>query len=209
LVAAAGPVRTRRPGRTLAAVALASLAGAAALLLGAWGPRPDLGDLPRLPLVLHALAGLAAFGAQLALALVPPRGEVLPAAARGAGWAAAVTAVMVVMGLYAGTHANAGGAAAPPGGDPFWSRALACLATGAAVAAVPGIAGALALGRLAALGAWRPLVALGGAAGVLSGLVLHLHCPVSTAAHVGLAHAPVAALPPALAALAGLLRFGR
>src|SRR5258705_212387 len=71
---------------------------------------------------------------------------------------------------------------------------------------VPGrtLAG-VALRRLLPLGGWRVALALGGAAGALAGLVLHLHCPTTDPAHVTLIHGAALVVPGlGLAAALGL-----
>jgi hypothetical protein len=208
-VAAALPVKTRRPLRTFAGVLLVSLACATCLVIWGLGVRRDLGSVPVGPLGLYALASVVSFAALLAAALVPPRGQVLPGGDRAAKVAALVTVVMIAIGVYVGTHVY--GDAPVLVLDPrlFGIKALACLASGSAVAAAPAAAGLWALRRLIPVGAWRAGLAVGGAAGVIAGLALQLHCPIIDVTHVAVAHGGMVAAPAVLLSLLGarLLRI--
>jgi hypothetical protein len=202
-VAATRPVTTRRPARTAVGIALVSLACGLSLLVWGIGLRRDLGALPALPLVLYAAACLVSFTGQLAAAVVPPRREVLPSRRRAARVALASLAIVVPLGLLVGVNAHAGTPIALGHFDRFWARTLPCFGSGLAVAAVPALIGLWALRRLVPHGAWPMAMAVGGAGGVLAGLVLELHCPRADLVHVGLAHGTVMVIPALLLAVVG------
>lgn len=192
---ALAPAGLRRPARQLAWVGATSLAYATGLLF-ALSTRGDLSQLPRPWLVGAALAWLAGFVVPMALALLPARGQVLPRW-RGAGTAALIVAVgFIVFGLL--VH---------PSGPSSLSYGLArfhhghvCLELGLATAVVPIVLGSIALRGALPIGARPTAAALGAAGGSLGGLVLHLHCPIADALHVGLIHGGVTVVAAALAA---------
>jgi hypothetical protein len=168
----------------MAGVALVSLAWALALV-GGLGLRHDLGS----PLLLYAAICLVGFGGQLAAALVPPRGEVLPAGHLSLSMVS--LAVTVPLGIIVGLRAH------PTSPVAAWPG----LADGLAAANVPAFAGLLALRRLVPGVSWRAGLALGGASGVLAGLVLQLHCPRTDLVHLAVVHGAVMVGPAVLLAL--------
>jgi hypothetical protein len=195
-----GRVRTRRPRRQLALVAVASLA-ALALLACAVGLRGDLADLPPLPLALYAGACLAGFGAQLAVALVPRRGDVLPAGYRAARVSLLVAALIVPLTVCVGTDVLG---ARWIETSRWWSATLRCATIGVSVAAVcVGIALLILRGTLTLAG-WRSSLSVAAAGGALAAFVLELHCSVAEIVHVGLGHTSAIALPALALAVAAL-----
>jgi len=195
------PVRTRRPGRVVIGVAGASLAYAGALV---WklGLRSDWPRLPLGPLALYAAAGLSTFFALLGSALVPPRGQVLPRRTTGGRSTVLMLGALIALDLAMVAHPLA--AHAPPAMslDGSLAAAARCLGTSFSVAVATVALGLWSLRRVGPMAGWRGLVALGGAAGALADLVLHLHCATSNPAHVGLVHGAALALPAALLAVA-------
>lgn len=200
----AGPVKTRRPLRAAAGIALVSLASALSLLAALLGLRDDLRAIPPLPLVLYAAACLVSFGGQLAAALVPARGEVLPSAQSSTWMVAVCLGLTVPLGFVVGTHAHPDWPWRSGDLEDFWTHALPCLGHGLAVAAVPALLGVRALRRVIPHGSWRTTLPVGGACGVLAGLILPLHCPRADLVHVGLVHGAVMVLPALLLALLGM-----
>jgi hypothetical protein len=69
---------------------------------------------------------------------------------------------------------------------PFLGRGIPCLRTELAIAVIPSAAAIAVLSRFA----YNPLrILVGALSGGATGLVvLHLHCPIGTAAHVGVFH---------------------
>ena len=199
------PIRTRRPARVLVGVAVASLAYAAVFV---WklGARSDLARLPLIPFALYAAASLATFLALLWCALIPPRGQVLPSGTTSARVAALMLGALVGLDLAIAAHPLAGGQLQAASLAAALAAAGRCLATSMGVVAVPVALGLWSLRRLLFGNGWRVRVALGGAAGALGGLVLHVHCAAPDAAHVGLVHGAALLLP---AALLGVTAIGR
>jgi hypothetical protein len=188
---------------------LLSLACATSIVVWVIGVRQDLGAVPVLPLALYTLACLASFGVSLGVALVPASGGVLPSGDRSAALSVVVMLVTVPLGLVVGVHAGGEAPALVMHGHRFWPRALACVASGLGVALVPATLGVLALRKVIPLGAWRHALAVGAASGVLAGLTLELHCPISSVTHVGLAHGSVMVVPALLLALLGIRLLAR
>jgi hypothetical protein len=197
-------VRTRRPIRAASGIALLSLACVMSLLVLVLGLRKDLGSVPTLPLLLYGAACLTSFGGQLAAALVPPPGQVLPSGHRSSRMSMVSLAITVPVGVVLGIRAHTAGPVNLGHLTNFWAHAIPCLLNGLAVAAVPALLGVRALRRLVPRGSWRMALAVGGACGVLAGLALELHCPRYDLVHVALAHGSVMVLPALLLALLGI-----
>jgi hypothetical protein len=200
------PIRTRRPARVLVGVAGASLAYAAAFV---WklGVRSDLARLPLMPFALHGAASLSTFLALLWCALVPPRGQVLASGTTSARVTALLLGALVGLDLAIAVHPLAGAALPATSLAAFLAAAARCLATSLGVVALPVALGLWSLRRLLLASGWRVLAALGGAAGALGGLVLHVHCAASDAAHVGLVHGAALLLPASILAVAAVARL--
>jgi negative regulator of sigma F NrsF-like protein len=200
------PIRTRRPARVLIGVAGASLSYAAAFV---WklGVRGDLVRLPLAPFALYAAASVATFLALLWCALVPPPGQVLPSGTTSARVTALMLGALVGLDLAIAAHPLAGGALQATSLGGFFTAAGRCLATSLGVVVVPVALGLWSLRRLLLVNGWRVLLALGGAAGALGGLVLHIHCAASDAAHVGLVHGAALLLPAAMLAVTAIDRL--
>jgi len=201
------PIRTRRPAHVLLGVAGASLAYAAALV---WklGLRGDLATLRLVPFVLYASACLSTFLALLWCALVPPRGQVLPSGTTAGRLAIPLLGVLCGLDVAMGAQPLVADAhAAPMALADFSAIAARCLTISFGVVTVPLALGLGALRRLLPVSSWRVLLALGGAAGALSALVLHLHCAVSDAAHVVVVHGAALLLPAAALVSAAIGRL--
>lgn len=198
------PSGTRRPLRTLGGIALASLAYAA---LVAWkmGIRGDLRQMPLFPFVLYGASCLATFVALLACALIPPRGQVLPSgsvARRITTWTVSVLVALDLLVAFTSPGGSALGGVTRL--EQVFVGGWPCLASALGIVSVPILLGLWSVRRLIPIGGWRVLMALGGAAGALAGLILHLHCPVQDPAHVGLVHGTVLIVPAAILAATGL-----
>src|SRR5262249_44238571 len=137
------------------------------------------------------------FATLMWLAIVPPRGAMMPRW-RLAGAGAVVAAVAFVAGgllLHQGTPQSV-----YYGLDRF-HRGHWCLEIGCATALVPATLGALVLRGVLPVGARWAAAGLGAAGGSLGGLVLHLHCPIADGWHLGLVHGGVVVVSAGLAAL--------
>ena len=181
------PVRTRTRFGAFAVVALAGLVGPALALLRT----PMRRDWPGLPVGWIAAAvtiwGLAFAGALVA-ALVPRRGDVLPAPSRASRVALAAIGGVGLFALLA--TVDVPGMSMQPaerGWTPF-EACLHCIGTIAKVAIVFLIVGQVALRRLVPVGGSRVGMALGAGAGAMGGLLLVFICPFASTSHVVLGH---------------------
>ncbi|HXU03247.1 MAG TPA: NrsF family protein [Polyangia bacterium] len=192
------PVRTRSRFGAAAVVALLGLVGPAIALVH--GPlRRDLGALPVAWVI--AAAGLwgAAFALSLAAAMIPRRGDVLPAPGRASLVAAAAVAVVGLFALFATVDVPGVSMLPAERGWTLMESCVHCIGTIAKIAAVVLVAGLVALRRLVPVGGSRIGMALGAAGGAMGGLLLVFICPFATTAHVVGGH--VAGM--VLAAIAG------
>jgi hypothetical protein len=189
------PVKTRRPLRQLATLAGISLVYAAGLV-AIFKVRGDLDELPMPWLVAAGLAWLLGFVIPCYLALVPRAGSMTPRW----GWAAASAIVASIAFVVLGLLIHPSGAHSKYIGWEHLPRGRGCLELGVASALVPVIAGALFLRRALPTGSRWIAAALGAGGGCLGGLVLHLHCPVTDAPHVGLVHGGVVVVSALLSA---------
>jgi hypothetical protein len=189
------PVRTRRPIRQVVLlVALSLVYGAGVLAMLAM--RPDAHELPMGWLVGAGLAWLLGFIAPLYLATVPRRGAITPR------WKlAGIVAIVGSLGFIAlGLTLHPSGPSSVALGWDHLGRGAGCLGTGVATALVPVVGGAILLRGALPVGSRWIAAALGAGGGSLGGLVLHLHCRVTDALHVGLIHGGVVAVSALLAA---------
>jgi len=189
LLAAVGrmtPVRTRsRFGAFLTVLGTGSIGPLGSLLLRPM--RADLGGLPRVWLIAGAALWLGAFVLSLASALIPRRGDVLPAAGRASRVAAAAMLVLFVFAALA-TADVPGVSVMPHGAGAIFQTCLHCLKFIFPIAGVFLLVGTYVLRRSLPMGARRIGVALGAAGGAIAGLALHFQCPIAGAAHVVSAH---------------------
>jgi hypothetical protein len=201
-VAGARPVRTRRPGRAFAwAAGIAVMV--AALPLARVPMRADWPHLPRLWWGAVALLWLAGFVVPLACAVLPRRDAVLPAGGRAAlaAWTAVFGLLLVGFALTPD---------APPYTlVPVGARAIdisitRCFVFGVVLALVPLVAGLVAVRKVLLVAGSAILAAIGAAAGALSGLVLHVLCPVGGGWHVGVGHAGIVVAMALLGATIGV-----
>lgn len=189
------PVAPRNPRKDFAKVACLSL-GYGAVLVALLTIRRDLHGLPVWWLVTYGAAWLSGFIGLAYLAVVPRAGSVMPR------WRpVAIGAVLVSLG-FVGT-----GMIMHPSGPESRQLTLAtihhghgCLELGLVTALVPALLGAIVLrGAIPVASRWIA-AGLGAAGGSLGGLVLHLHCPITDAWHVGLVHGGVVGIAAMLSA---------
>jgi hypothetical protein len=194
------PVRTRSRFGALALVGLAGLVGPVVALVRG----PFRRDWPGLPIgwviAATALWGVS-FALSLAAALVPRRGDVLPAPSRASRIAAAAMAVLALFALFATVDVPGLSMQPAERGWTLLDSCLHCIGTIAKVAVVFLIVGIVALRRVVPVGRVRVGMALGAAGGAAGGLLLVFICPFASAAHVTLGHVGGTVL----AALAGAL----
>lgn len=182
------PVRTRTRFGAFAVVALAGLVGPVLALLRG----PFRRDWPGLPLgwVVAAVSiwGLAS-AAALAAALVPRRGDVLPAPSRASRVALVTMGGLALFTLLATVDVPGLSMQPAERGWTLLESCLHCIGTIAKVAIVFLIVGQMALRRLVPVGGSRVGMALGAAAGAMGGLLLVFICPFANTAHVVIGHA--------------------
>jgi hypothetical protein len=192
---ALAPARPRDPRRDVLKVTLASLAYAG-VLLAILRIRRDCGELPVGWLVAYASAWFVGFATLAWLAIVPPRGAVMPRW-RAAGIGAALAAIAFITG---GLLLHQSGPSSTYYGLAKLHHGHWCMEIGLATAIVPATLGALVLRGSLPVGARWAAAGLGAAGGALGGLVLHLHCPIADGWHLGLVHGGVVLVSAALAA---------
>jgi hypothetical protein len=200
-VAQMQPVRTRSRVAAFAAVAIGALA-IPALVLARHALRPDLGALPRGWVVAAAALWALAFALSLGTALVPARGDVLPAPARASRAGLGALLSVLVFALCASVEAP--GLSLHPADvhRTLLATSAHCASFALLMAAPCLVLGLLVLRRLAPVGGMRLGLALGAAGGALGGLVLQFICPFANTAHVVLGHVGGMALAAVLAAAA-------
>jgi hypothetical protein len=177
------PVRTRTRFGAATVVALIGLVGPAIAL--ARGPlRRDLTALPVAWVVAAAALWGAAFALSLVAALVPRRGDVLPAPSRASFVSAAAMTVVGVFALVATVDVPGVSMLPAERGWTLAESCLHCIGTIGKVAVVFLIAGLFALRRLVPVGGSRVGMALGAAGGATGGLLLVFLCPFASPAHV-------------------------
>jgi tetratricopeptide (TPR) repeat protein len=182
------PVRTR--GRFGLLMAFAALTAAVPVfsLIGNGHFRRDLGALPVAWLIAAAaLWGLAA-ALSLVAALVPRRGDVLPAPSRASRVATFAMAAVALFALFATVHVPGLSMSPAERGWTPLHAALHCLLIVMVVALPPSFAAATVLPRLMPVGRARVGMALGAAGGAVGGLLLVFICPFASTAHVLLGH---------------------
>lgn len=201
------PVRTRRRFGALGLVALVGLAGPAAVLAH-HATRPDLAALPLGWVIAAAALWASALALALTTALVPRRGDVLPAPDRASRVGGAVLAGLLVFTSFA-TLQVPGVSLRPEDAHLTLLRSCVHCASFVLEIALPFLlVGLFALRRLVPMGRARIGLALGAAGGAAGGLVLHFICPFAGTAHVVLGHVGGTALAAAAGAalLPALLR---
>jgi hypothetical protein len=199
-VGAMKPVPTRTRFGAFVLVGLVGLIWPA-IALGHLPLRRDLSALPTWWVVTAASLWGLAFALSLAAALVPRRGDVLPAPGRASRASGAAMAVLLVFVLVA--TAQAPGVSVRPE-DLHWTLLRSCVHCASFVleiSAVFLVIGLLALRRLVPVGGSRIGMALGAAGGAMGGLVLHFICPIADTGHVALAHVGGMGLAAAIGAL--------
>src|SRR5881394_1501721 len=179
------PVRTRRRFAALAVVALAGLVGPAGVL---WrGPfRRDLHGLPIAWLCAAAALWASAAALSLTAALVPRRGDVLPAPSRASRVAAIAIVTLGLFALLATVDVPGLSMLPAERGWTLFDSCLHCIGTIGKVAVVflaIGLA-ILTSARLVPVGGARVGMALGAAGGAAGGLLLVFICPFAQTAHV-------------------------
>lgn len=189
------PSGTRKPARQLAILVAVSLiygAGVVAML----AMRPDLHELPMGWLAGVGALWLAGFIVPVYLATMPRPGAVAPR------WRlAGITSIIAAIGFVGlGLMLHPSGPSSAQLGWANFSRGHGCLELGLVTSLVPIVLGAIFLRGALPVGSRWAAAALGAGGGSLGGLMLHLHCSVTDALHVGLVHGGVVGAAALLAA---------
>ncbi|HEX3904161.1 MAG TPA: NrsF family protein [Polyangia bacterium] len=203
------PVRTRARFGTLAVVALIGLSWPA-LVLTHHAFRPDLAALPLGWVIASAALWSAAFAVSLTAALVPRRGDVLPAPGRASRVGGTAVTGLFLFALVASVQVPGISLRPEDAHMTLLQSCVHCASFVLEVAAPFLLAGLFALHRLVPMGRARIGMALGAAGGAVGGLVLHFICPFAGTAHVVLGHVggTILAAAAGAALLPALLRRG-
>jgi hypothetical protein len=197
------PVRTRVPWRVLALALVGALAWGAVFVF-VMPLRVDLPHLPRGHLILTLVAWALGFVAPLALALVPPRGQVSPSGLRALGAALAGFALVAPLAFLFPPVAP-GHTLTLVGARQNAAQINECVRFSFGVWLGVALVGFAALRQVVVAAPWQLGAAAGAAGGALGGLVLVFLCPYGSPLHDGVAHA----LPVALWAGLGAAVLGR
>jgi hypothetical protein len=181
------PVTLRRPMRDLGvflALSIPMLAVVAALI----GVRRDLSEISPLWVGSVALVWLSSFAASSYLGFVPAKGHVRPRSQSIYQVVGIASFLVISVGLFATTSATSGSITYPATLSNIVAHAPSCSMMGVTAGILPGLIALLLMRRYVPIGRLSVGLSLGAAGGSLSGLVLHLHCPISERFHVGFIH---------------------
>lgn len=194
------PVKARSPVRAytiVACVAVAYTAGLVALL----SLRKDLDALPVAWLAAYCSAWALGFAALAHLALVPPRGRVMPRSRLAGTFAIGAGIAFVVIGISFARWVEGVSFLYDPTVGSVVKHGRWCMFIGLVTALVPVGVGALFLRGAVPVNARWAAAAMGAAGGCMGGLMLHLHCRIAERFHMGLVHGGVVIVAALLSAL--------
>jgi hypothetical protein len=203
------PVRTRARFGALALVALVGLLWPVGVLAH-HAYRPDLGALPLGWVIAAAALWAGAFAASLTAALVPRRGDVLPAPGHASRVGAGALLALLAFTLAATLQVPGVSLRPEDAHLTLLGSVRHCAGFVLEIAAPFLLVGLFALRRLVPMGRARLGMALGAAGGAMGGFVLHFICPYAGTAHVVLGHVggTILAAAAGAALLPALLRRG-
>lgn len=193
-------VRTRRPRRQFVITCAISLIYGGLILLLA-RLRPDLAGLPMAWMIIYSAAWLLSFLVITWLVLVPGRGRVMPSWRHAGIGAVAASIGFVAAGLLFHRHAPGLSVVLEPSLHNLLTHS-GCLRSGVITALVPVALSALLLRGSVPVGSRWAGAGVGAAGGSLGGLMLHLHCSVADALHLGVIHGGVVVVGVVAGALA-------
>ena len=186
------PVATRKPWRKFALLAVSAFAYSIAIIAFV-GVRPDVGTLPAVWVSSFIVAWVVAFGAIAALAMIPKNKSLFPRVRASVG--AALIAIVLAIG--SGLLFSKSAAKSHVVGNSLSDIAehgSGCMQLGIISAIAPVLLALLFLRRALPTGSRGTALAIGASAGCIGGLVLHLHCHISSSTHLGLVHGGVVAV---------------
>jgi hypothetical protein len=181
------PVRTRSRFGAFLAVGVIGLIGPT-IAFSQRALRRDLGALPIAWVVIAAGVWSAAFAFSLFSALVPRRGDVLPAPGRASRAATVALGALLAFTLFASVEAPGLSMNPAERNWTFFDACIHCVGFVFKISVLFLIVGLVALRRLVPVGRPRIGLALGAAGGAMGGLALHFLCPFAGTAHVVLSH---------------------
>ncbi len=193
-------VRTRRPRRQFVITCAISLIYGGLILLLA-RLRPDLAGLPMAWMLIYSAAWLLSFLVITWLVLVPGPGRVMPSWRHAGIGAVAASVGFVAAGLLFHRHAPGLSVVLEPSLHNLLAHS-GCMRSGVITALVPVALSALLLRGSVPVGSRWAGAGVGAAGGSLGGLMLHLHCPVADALHLGVIHGGVVVVGVVAGALA-------
>lgn len=194
------PVSTRHPRRriALAVVAAGLWVGG---LLSLVGTRPDLAALPRPWLISYVGAWAASFVILAWGTQVPRRGHMMPRSGLFGRLGVAAGLGFIAVGLAAARSVPELSFTYEPTPGNILAHSYYCVVVGTIVASMPIVLLGLMLRGTSPSGTGWLGMAAGAAGGSLGGLLLHMHCPISNATHLGFVHGGVVLLAGGLGAL--------
>ena len=181
------PVPLRRPLRDLG-VFLALSLPMLVVMVAVMGIRRDLTQLSPMWVGSIALLWFTSFAASSYLGFVPAKGHVLPRTRTIYEVVAVASMVLISIGLFAFQSATSETFTYSATAANVVSHGATCSIIGVTAGIVPGLVALFLMRRFVPVGRLSVGLSLGAAGGSLSGLILHLHCPVTERFHVGLIH---------------------
>ncbi len=186
-IASSKPVALRKPMRELALFLGLSIPLFAGVAI-ATGVRPDLGEVRPLWLGSIGLVWFSSFLAASYLGFVPAKGQVRPRS-QNIYQSVSVAALLVIsLGLFIAQGTTSGSVTYAATFSNVMAHAPGCSMMGITAGVLPGLIVLVLMRRFVPVGRLSIGLSLGAAGGSLSGLVMHLHCPISERFHVGLIH---------------------
>ncbi|MCP4447873.1 MAG: DUF1109 domain-containing protein [Myxococcales bacterium] len=186
-IKSAEPVKMRRPWRDLE-VFLGLSIPMLALVAVIIGVRSDLSEMSPLWIGSVALVWFTSFATSSYLGFVPAKGHVRPRSQNIYQVVGAASLLLIAVGLFATQSATGQSMTYSPTFSNVMAHAPSCSILGVTAGIIPGIIALLLMRRYIPVGRWSVGLSLGAAGGSLSGLVSHLHCPITERFHVGLVH---------------------
>lgn len=192
-------VPARRPRRAFALVVLTSTAYAAALIY-LLTIRRDAEELSSAWLGTYVIGWMLGFAGLSWIAMVPPKGQMMPRIGPALAGTLITAALFTTVGLALARTAPSS-VLSPQTVKGIAVMGHGCLRWGVITALVPIALGAVLLRGVIPVGGRAIGAAMGAAGGCLGGAMLHIHCPIADALHLGLVHGGVVLAAAGLGAL--------
>jgi len=186
-IADAKPVPLRRPLKDFGIFLILSIP-VLALMLAAMGLRRDLSGLSPTWVASVGLVWLTSFVVSSYFGFVPAKGHIRPRSQNIYQIVAASSLLLISLGLFATQSATGMSMTYSASLQTVMAHAPTCSIMGVTAGVLPGLVALVLMRRYIPVGRWSIGLSLGAAGGSLSGLVLHMHCPITERFHVGLIH---------------------